>query len=119
MPDPATSPIPRDELLGLLNNASKVEEERITTPMPVMRLDELLAPAPIDPDAEECLDDCLDEILAPTESAQGTPPALLVHMPLELVDPSTIDLTGSRHVTITIVSFAVTLALGLLLLILF
>ncbi|HUS32606.1 MAG TPA: hypothetical protein VMZ53_29090 [Kofleriaceae bacterium] len=42
MPDLDTSRIPREALIGLLSESSNIDRERVTAPMPVARLDELL-----------------------------------------------------------------------------
>lgn len=117
MPDPDTSRIPREELLGLLSSASNIDQERITAPMPVARLDELLAPEQIGSEAVARF----DEIFAPEHGPQGSAPALdLASLPdLVIRFRPNVDPLTSSNMTITIVSFALTLMLGLLLLLLF
>jgi hypothetical protein len=102
MPDPDTSRIPREELLGLLSSASNIDQERITAPMPVARLDELLAPE---------------------QSPHGTVPELELHLdsppPPEMLVRFKNALEPIMSLPrIMIVSFALTLALGLLLVLL-
>jgi hypothetical protein len=126
MPDPETSRMSRDELLGLIRRASDKDHERITAEMPAARLDELLAPDEIAPDAVMRLDELFAAVLAsaplselppPPQSPLGSDPDL-VPVPSDLLIrfKPTVDPRTSRHATITI--FALTLALGLLLLLL-
>jgi len=55
MSDPTTSRIPRETLVGLLASTIDAERERITAPMPAVRLDELLQDEESPVDVEEPL----------------------------------------------------------------
>ncbi|HSD91337.1 MAG TPA: hypothetical protein VLB44_27625 [Kofleriaceae bacterium] len=88
MADPDTSPMPRDELIGLLTDASDVDHDRITAEIPLV---------------------CLDELLAPEASPQGTAPALVLPTDAEVRSYPWL----SHHIVLA--SFTVTVALGLLL----